>query len=314
MCDSTTVELLSSWRAPPSTRARAGASSSPTGQFPDRPVRRSRALPRDRDREIAWLDPTRSRAPRRGRRRRARRHAGDVALVTLSHVNYRSGRDRRPGGDHGARPRRRCARAVGPVALRRRDPGRPRGAGVDLAVGCTYKYLNGGPARRPTSTSAPSSRRSSGTRSRAGSARPTSSRWARASSRGRASPGGSPGRPAILGLAAAEEGIRLSVEAGIERIRAKGIALTEYAIALHDARLAPLGFELGCPRDAAPARLARLDPADRRARIDRQDDRRRHRARLRAPDSIRLGLSPLTTAFADVHRAIDGIAELATSR
>ena len=43
----------------------------------------------------------------------------------------------------------------------------------------------------------------------------------------------------------------MSVEAGIDAIRAKGIALTEYAIALHDAWLAPLGFTLGSPRDAA---------------------------------------------------------------
>ena len=45
------------------------------------------------------------------------------------------------------------------------------------------------------------------------------------------------------------EGVRLVAEAGIDRIRAKGVALTEYAIALFDARLARIGFELGSPRD-----------------------------------------------------------------
>ena len=59
------------------------------------------------------------------------------------------------------------------------------------------------------------------------------------------------GTPGIIGLAAADEGIGLVAEAGIDRIRAKGVALTEYAIALFDARLAALGFALGSPRDPA---------------------------------------------------------------
>ena len=120
------------------------------------------------------------------------------------------------------------------------------------------------------------------------------------------------GTPGILGLAAAEEGIQLSAEAGIDRIRAKGIALTEYAIALHDAMLAPLGFT---PRQ--PARRPRDEAAHvsiRRA--DARDLTRRMIAAgvipdFRAPDSIRLGLSPLTTSFTDVRRAFDRIAELA---
>jgi kynureninase len=119
------------------------------------------------------------------------------------------------------------------------------------------------------------------------------------------------GTPGILGLAGAEEGIRLSAEAGIDWIRAKGIALTEYAIALHDAHLAPLGFELGSPRDSA-RRGAHVS-------IRRADARELTRKMIaagivpdfRAPDSIRLGLSPLTTTFAEVHRAIERIAELA---
>ena len=55
---------------------------------------------------------------------------------------------------------------------------------------------------------------------------------------------------------------------GIDAIRAKGIALTEYAIALHDAWLAPLGFTLGSPREAARRGVARLGPARRRAGAD----------------------------------------------
>ena len=59
------------------------------------------------------------------------------------------------------------------------------------------------------------------------------------------------GTPPIMGLAAVEEGARLTAEAGVAALHAKAIALTERLIALHDAWLAPLGFELGSPRDPA---------------------------------------------------------------
>ena len=57
------------------------------------------------------------------------------------------------------------------------------------------------------------------------------------------------GTPPILDLAAVEEGVRLTAEAGLERLREKSVALCELIVALHDAWLAPLGFELGSPRD-----------------------------------------------------------------
>jgi kynureninase len=119
------------------------------------------------------------------------------------------------------------------------------------------------------------------------------------------------GTPGVLGLAAAEEGIRVSVEAGVDAIRAKGVALTEYAIALHDASLAPLGFTLGSPREAA-----RRGSHVSVRRADARDLTRGMIAAgvlpdFRAPDSIRLGLSPLTTTFTDVARGIAVLALLA---
>jgi kynureninase len=108
-------------------------------------------------------------------------------------------------------------------------------------------------------------------------------------------------------MAAAEAGIELVAEAGMAAIRAKGIALTEYAIQLLDAWLAPLGCSLGSPRD----------PARRGAAIAiRHPDARRLTAALterqvitdyRAPDSLRVGASPLTASFGEVHR---GMSEL----
>jgi kynureninase len=118
------------------------------------------------------------------------------------------------------------------------------------------------------------------------------------------------GTPGILALTAVQAGIELVAEAGIDAIRAKGIALTEYAIALADAWLAPLGASVGSPRDSARrgAHVAVRHPDARRltrAMIDRGviPD-------FRAPDSVRIGLSPLTTSFEDVHRGLGVLRDL----
>ena len=117
------------------------------------------------------------------------------------------------------------------------------------------------------------------------------------------------GTPQVLGLTAAREGIALSAEATIAAIRAKSIQLTEYAIEIADQTLAPLGVGLGSPRD----------PAQRGGHVSlTHPDAKRLCQRLietgvvpdfREPDVIRIGLSPLTTRFADVH---DGLSCLAT--
>jgi kynureninase len=118
------------------------------------------------------------------------------------------------------------------------------------------------------------------------------------------------GTPPVLSLVAVDEGVKLVAEAGIERIRAKGTALTEYAIALADARLAPLGVSVASPRDAGRrgAHVALAHPDARRlcaALIDQgviPDFRR--------PDVIRFGLSPLTTRFVDVWDGVESLRAL----
>ncbi len=229
----------------------------------------------------------------------------DTALVTLTHVNYRSAAIAdlpaitAVAHRAGALTLWDLSHSAGSV------PVELEASGADLAVGCTYKYLNGGPGA-PAYLYVREALQ--------GALRSPIWGWL-----GRRDPfameqgyepaagigGWLAGTPGVLAIAAVEEGVRLVAEAGIERIRAKGMALTAYAIALHDAWLAPLGCRLGSPRDAA-------------RRGSHVSIRHPEAARLcerllaggvvpdfRGPDSIRFGMSPLTTSFGDVYRGLE---------
>jgi kynureninase len=122
------------------------------------------------------------------------------------------------------------------------------------------------------------------------------------------------GTPPVFGLAAVDEGVGLVAEAGVQRIRAKGIALTELAISLADARLTPLGVTVASPRDPARrgAHVALTHPDARE--LCRRLIERDVIADFRRPDTIRFGFSPLTTRFVDVWDGIQALAELLTGR
>jgi kynureninase len=264
--------------------------------------------------EIAWLDPDPVEGPLAADVEAAlAAHAGNVALVTLSHVNYRSAAI--------ADMASITSLAHGAGALALWDLSHSAGSieveleasGADLAVGCTYKFLNGGPGapawlyvRRALQGALRNpiqgwfGQRDQFAMGQGYDPEPGIRRWLT-------------GTPGILAIAAADEGVALVEEAGIDRIRAKGVALTEYAIALFDAWLAPIGFGLGSPRD----------PARRGAHVAvRHPDARRLTEGLiaagvvpdfREPDSIRLGLSPLTTSFRDVWVGIGRVRDLGGS-
>jgi kynureninase len=119
------------------------------------------------------------------------------------------------------------------------------------------------------------------------------------------------GTPNVLGAVAVEEGVRLLAEAGVERLRAKSIALTELAVGLSDAWLTDLGFRVASPRD--PSRrgshvsLAHPD-AYRICRVLIESEN--VVPDFRAPDRLRLGLAPITTRFVDVWDAFDRLRRL----
>jgi len=226
----------------------------------------------------------------------------DAAVAVISHVDYRSGEiaDMRRLNARGARVVWDLCHSAGAIPIGLRD------AGVELAVGCTYKYLNGGPGAPAFLYVADELQ-----------PRLRSPIWGWFGQRDQFAmerdydPVEGIGRflagtPPVLDLAAVEEGVKLTAAAGVDRLREKSLALCELIIELHDAWLAPLGFELGSPRDGArrgsqvSVRHPEAWPICR-ALIERADvipD-------FRGPDSIRLGVAPLYTRFVDVYDAID---------
>ena len=112
------------------------------------------------------------------------------------------------------------------------------------------------------------------------------------------------GTPDIVGTAAVEEGARLLAEAGIGRLRAKGMRLTDYLIALADAWLAPLGCAVASPRDAARRGSHVCLRHPEAWRIGRALIAAGVIGDYRTPDRLRLGPTPITTTFTDVWDAL----------
>jgi kynureninase len=236
---------------------------------------------------------------------------GEPALVVLSHANYRTGALADLPGltavarEHGARLVWDLSHTAGVV------PVELRAAGAELAVGATYKYLNGGPGAPAFLYVA---------RELQGALRSPIWGWFGQAAQFDMERDHEPaegiarfqaGTPPILSLAAVEEGIRLTARAGIAAIRAKSVSLTELLVALHDSWLAPLGFSLGTPRDprrrgshvalchpeAWPITCALIE----RAGVVGD---------FRGPDVLRFGVAPLYTSHADVWDAMDRLREL----
>ena len=231
-------------------------------------------------------------------------HLDDVAVIVRSVVDYRTAEVVDVAAE--------TARAHAAGALVVWDLSHAAGvlaidlhaAGAQLAVGCTYKFLNGGPGS-PAFTYVASD-------VQALIGQPI---WGWFSQRDQFAMG--PvyrprddiarmliGTPSILALTGAECGISLSAEAGIHAIAAKSTALTGFAIDLCDR----FGLAFCTPRD--PARrgghVSVVHP-DARA-LTAALVKRNVIPDFREPDVVRLGMSPLTTRFVDVY---DGIAELA---
>jgi kynureninase len=230
-----------------------------------------------------------------------------TALVVVSHVAYRSGYLADMQGitaavhESGALVLWDLCHSAGVVPTQLDE------WGVDLAVGCSYKFLNGGPGA-PAFGYVASVLQDELTQPIWG--------WMGAADVFTMGPGYTPatgmrrfisGTPPVVGMLPMRDMLDLIEEAGMDAIRAKSVALTEYALALVDEYLLPLGVTVGTPRDASlRGSHVTISHPDFRAVNDvlwAQDvipD-------FRSPDGIRLGLSPLSTTFAELRLAVEAI-------
>jgi kynureninase len=233
-----------------------------------------------------------------------------TAVIVLSHIAYRSGYVADVQGitalahERGALVLWDLCHSVGSVPIELDE------WGVDLATGCTYKYLNGGPgspaflyvnqaliqdARQPIwgwmgdrdpfamaegYNPAPSIRRFIS------------------------------GTPPVIGMLAMQEMLDLIAEVGIAAIREKSLALTDFTIALVDERLAPLGVALSTPREHAVRGSHVTIDHPRFAGMMNELWSRGVIPDFRAPSGIRLGLSPLSTSFAEVEFVVEAIRDI----
>jgi kynureninase len=232
----------------------------------------------------------------------------DVAMVTLQVVNYRS------GARHDIKEITDLARSFGALVVW--DASHAGGSvemnfdadGVDLAVGCTYKYGNSGPgspawlfvrkelqadlnvpiqgwfAQEDQFAMGPEFERNSGIR------------------------GFQIASPSIIGIRGVQASYEMIERAGIGKIAKKAAIGTELMIALFDAWLAPLGFTLLTPRDAnrrgghitiGHPEAKRIAAALRQFAKVVPD--------YRMPDSIRLAISPLPTSYTEVFDGFERI-------
>lgn len=180
-------------------------------------------------------------------------------------------------------------------------------AQADFAVGCTYKYLNSGPGAPAFMYVAE--------RHIAEVTQPIAGWWSAAdlfamSDTYEAAPTIRrmlSGTPAVAGIVAVQEGVRLIAEAGVEAIRAKSDALTTYAIELLD----DAGLEVATTRDPAlRGSHVTVRHPDARSITDQMISRGVV-PDFREPDLIRLGLSPLSTSFAEVESGVRILVDVA---
>jgi kynureninase len=179
--------------------------------------------------------------------------------------------------------------------------------GVDLAAGCTYKYLNGGPGS-PAFGYVRADHQAAMTQPIQG--------WMGSAQPFEMGPQYRPadgirrfisGTPAIVGMLAMQDMLDLIAETGMHQLRAKSVQLTEYAISLVDDMLLPLGVELASPRDSAQRGSHVTIDHDSFQAVNAQLWEQGIIPDFRRPNGLRLGLSPLTTSFTEVHLGVDAI-------
>ncbi|MBO0846620.1 MAG: aminotransferase class V-fold PLP-dependent enzyme [Nocardioides sp.] len=232
-----------------------------------------------------------------------------TALVELSHVAYRSSwiadvpAITQVAHDAGALVLWDLCHSVGAVPTRLDE------WDVDLAAGCTYKYLNGGPGS-PAFCYVADQHLETFTQPIQG--------WMGNTDPFLMGPDYVPvvgirrflsGTPAVVGMLGIRDMVALIDEAGMDAVRKKSEQLTAYAVELADERLAPFGVALASPRD----------PDRRGGHVTLHHPRMREVVAAlwqrdvlpdyRGPGGLRIGLSPLSTSYDELERGIAAVRE-----
>ncbi|MDD2921349.1 MAG: kynureninase [Anaerolineales bacterium] len=232
----------------------------------------------------------------------------DTALVTLSHVLFKSGylydmkQITEMAHRKGALVIWDLSHSVGAVPIALDD------CNADLAIGCTYKYLNGGPGA-PAFLYVKKSMQEK-------LSSPIWGWWGQDQPFAfgldySPAPGATRfliGSQPIIGSLTMEAALEPLLDAGMDSLRAKSILMTDYAAFLTENLLAPFGFSLGSPRDSA-RRGSHIS-------IRHPEGYRINRALIeemnvipdfREPDNLRLGFAPLYLSFREVWEGFDRI-------
>jgi kynureninase len=233
-----------------------------------------------------------------------------TALVVLSHVAYRSAwladlpELTRIAHNAGALVLWDLCHSAGSV------PTTLDAADVDLAVGCTYKYLNGGPGAPAFAYVA--------ARHLEDLTQPIQG-WMGAAEPFLMGPSYAPaagvrrflsGTPPVVGMLAMQDMLALLDEIGMDAVRAKSVALTTYAVEVADELLAPAGVVVASPRDPAlrGGHVTLSHPLMREVTAALWE--RDVIPDYRDPHGLRIGLSPLSTAYAEVRSGLEAVGEV----
>jgi kynureninase len=307
VADSTTVLLYKLVRAavdarPDRTEIVVDTDNFPTDRFVVEGIAAERGL------QLRWISPERDATVTPDQVRAV--VSGRTALVLLSHVAYKSGQIAdllaitEIAHQAGALALWDLSHSVGSVEIALDEHE------VDLAVGCTYKYLNGGPG-------APAFAYLAGRHQ--GTVRQPIQGWMGAADVFAMTDRYQPaegvrqlisGTPPIVGMLPMRDMLALIDEVGMPAVRRKSVALTAFAVEVADILLAPYGVRLASPRDpTVRGSHVMLDHPDfRRVTADLWE--RGVVPDFRPPHGLRVGLSPLSTSFAEVEAGLSVVAEL----
>lgn len=239
----------------------------------------------------------------------------DTALVTLSLVTYKSSYlyDMAAINDlahaQGALVIWDLSHAAGAVPVKLNE------TGADMAVGCTYKYLNGGPGapaylyvrkelqeRLQNPVWAWFSHREPFAFDNAYTADPGIQRFATST-------------PSILSLSAIGPGLDIILEAGVDNLREKSLRQSRFLLDMIRDCLEPAGFTLASPADdqRRGSHISVRHPEGyriNRAMIEPRDGSAAIIPDFRPPDNIRLGIAPLYNSYNDLFLAVSRMHEI----